>query len=394
MISFSEAQHLVIEQARSFGKEKVNLDEAVGRVLCETIIADRDYPPFNRAAMDGYAIRHADWIAGLRSFIIREIIYAGSSENTSIGKGECYKIMTGAAVPRCANAIIRKEDVTEKGNEIKCAIESLDVLQHIARQGEDLKNGEVVYSNPVVCTPPIIGMLASIGKSQPSVEMLPRVSIITTGNEIVNVDATVKAVQIRNSNSHVLKAFLKSWNIVPAYCTHVEDELDKIEIALQPALKTDIIIMCGGVSAGDADYIPTALDKLGASKIFHKVSIKPGKPIWFGKFQQQLIFALPGNPFSCMVTFKLFIELFLSKCFGLGTPVQLELPLQGLRSKKNSLDEFFPVRISGAPSGVQIIPFNGSGDITAAVNAHAIARHPAQLPDISEGSVITCYPLF
>jgi molybdopterin molybdotransferase len=394
MISFSEAQHLVAEQARSYGKEKVYLDDAMGRVLCETIIADRDYPPFNRAAMDGYAIRHEDWIAGLRSFTIREIIYAGSAEKNPISKGECYKIMTGAAVPGYANSIIRREDVTENGNEIKCSIESLDVFQHIAKQAEDLKNGEVIYSHPVVCTPPIIGILASVGKSELLVEKLPRVSIITTGNEIVKVNSTVKAVQIRNSNSHVLKAFLKSWNIVPTLCTHVEDELDKIEIALEPALKTDIIIMCGGVSAGDADYIPAALDNLGATKIFHKVSIKPGKPIWFGKFQQQSIFALPGNPFSCMVTFKLFIELFLSKSFGLGSPFPLELPLNGMRSKKNSLDEFFPVRIFGTPSGVEIIPFNGSGDITTAINAHAIARHPAELTEISAGTVLTCYPMF
>jgi molybdopterin molybdotransferase len=172
------------------------------------------------------------------------------------------------------------------------------------------------------------------------------------------------------------------------------DEKDEIERLLRAALPNDIVIVCGGVSAGDADYTPEVLTRLGAKKIFHKVAIRPGKPVWFGNFDEgAVVFALPGNPFSCMVTFKIFIELFLIHSFGLGNRSGLELPLNGSRSKKNVLDEFFPVMISGSPSCLDIISFNGSGDITASIGAQAIARHPAELEHISEGTILTCYPL-
>jgi len=393
MISFGEAEQLVIDQARSFGKETVLLDDAIGRVVAETIIADRDYPPFNRAAMDGYALRQSDWDAGLRSFIIREVIFAGNVHSSTLKEGDCYKIMTGAAVPEWANSIIRKEDVIESGDRIDCLIEILKNYQHIAKRGEDLKNGEVIYSESKICTPAIIGLLASIGKYEVLVERLPRISIITTGDEIVSTDVPVNSVQIRNSNSHVLKALLRKWNILPVSSIHVSDQVHEIDSALHK-IKGDIVIICGGVSAGDADHVPLVLASLGAKKIFHKVAMKPGKPIWFGKFDNgPFVFALPGNPFSCMVTFKLFIETFLSHSFGLGNLSPIFLPLIGTRSKKSILDEFFPVRIQGSPSNFSMIPFNGSGDITAAMLADAIAWHPAMLPEISNNSILQGYLL-
>jgi molybdopterin molybdotransferase len=394
MISFSEAQHLVIGQAKSFGKEKVSLDEAVGRVLAQTINADRDYPPFNRAAMDGYALKQSDWDNGLRSFVIREVIYAGSVETTEIKNGECYKIMTGAALPPSTNTVIRREDVIEEDNRIICSAITLNLYQHVARQGEDLKVNQVVCSEGILCSSPVIGALASLGNHEVMVEKLPRVAIITTGNEIVNINEPVNTVQIRNSNGHVLKALLKSWNIIPVSCAHALDEMDEIERSLQAALTNDIIITCGGVSAGDADYTPEALTRLGARTIFHKVAIRPGRPIWFGRFEEgAVVFALPGNPFSCMVTFKIFIELFLCYSFGVGKPNQFELPINTARSKKNTLDEFFPVKISGTPSCLDMVSFNGSGDITASLGAQAIARHPSELEHIPEGTILNCYPL-
>jgi molybdopterin molybdotransferase len=224
------------------------------------------------------------------------------------------------------------------------------------------------------------------------VEKLPRISIITSGDEIVDVMEPVSSVQIRNSNSHLIKALLKKWNITPFSFTHVPDNPEKIERAIHAAAASDIIIMCGGVSAGDADYTPDTLTKLGARKIFHKVAMRPGKPIWFGKFDQQaVIFALPGNPFSCMVTFKLFIDLFLSRSFGLKEPQPIQLPLNTSRSKKTPLDEFFPVTISGTPSCIELISFNSSGDIKAALTAHGIARHPYNLSELQAGDILDCY---
>ena len=395
MISFSEAKQLVIEQAKSFGKEKVLLDDAAGRVISEVVAADRDYPPFNRAAMDGYAIRFSDWEAGVRSYMIRETIFAGDHYSSEIVRGECYKIMTGASVPLTADTIIRKEDVVENSGSIECREESVNLFQNIACRAGDLKQGQLVCAGPVLCSPAIIGLLASIGKSDLIVEKLPHVSIITTGNEIVEIDAAVTAVQIRDSNSHVLKGLLKKWNIIPLSCVHVPDLLPEIELAVRQGLQSDIIIICGAVSAGDADHVPGVLSQLGAENIFHKVSIKPGKPLWFGKFEGgPTVFALPGNPLSCLVTFKIFIDLFLSYSFGLKEPSLLSLPLRGARLKKSQLDEFFPVSINGSPSHLEVIPFNGSGDITAAIDAAAIARHPSAIAELSEGTILDAYPLF
>lgn len=394
MISFSQARHLMIEQASSFGKETVLLDDAAGRVISEIIRADRDYPPFNRAAMDGYAIRQTDWDSGMRSFSILENIFAGSLYRSEIGKGECYKIMTGAAVPECVDVIIRREDVAEQSDQIQCSMENVRLYQNISKRGEDLKKGESICTEPALCSPAMIGVLASIGKYEIVLERLPQVSIITTGDEIVDVHDPVNPVQIRNSNSHVLKGLLKRWSILPFSCRHVRDTLPEIESAVHAALMGDIIIICGGVSAGDADHVPHVLNRLGANKIFHKVAIKPGKPIWFGKFENgPTVFALPGNPLSCLVTFKLFIECFLSHSFGIAEPLPLSLPLKGTRSKKSQLDEFFPVRTAGSPSYFEIIPFNGSGDITAALYADAIAKHPNAMSELLNGDVIEAYPL-
>ncbi|MBC7826432.1 MAG: molybdopterin molybdotransferase MoeA [Chitinophagaceae bacterium] len=395
MIVFSEAQKLVIEQARSFGNEKISLDDAAGRVISEKIVADRDYPPFDRASVDGYAIRQSDWNAGLRTFLIREVIFAGKEPDASIEQGECYKIMTGAAVPACADSIIRKEDVAEWSGRIDCSLHVLNINQHIARRGEDVKMGHIISSEPLFCSPAVTGILASIGKHEIVVERLPQVCIITTGDEIISIDSTPGAVQIRNSNRHVLKALLKKWNISPFYSMHVPDAIDEIRSALQTAIQSDIIIICGGVSAGDADHVPGVLTTMGAKKIFHKVAIKPGKPIWFGKFDQgPIVFALPGNPLSCLVTFRLFIETFLFYSVGLKNPLQISLPLRGNRSKKSQLDEFFPVKITGIPSCLDIISFNGSGDITAAIQADAIAKHPLMMPELVNGTILDTYPLF
>ena len=394
MISFSGAQRLVVEQARSFGRETVLIEDAPGRVIAEPIRADRDYPPFNRAAMDGFAINQADWDAGFRSFVIHETIFAGKASTGKLSSGECYKIMTGASVPVSADTIIKREDVFEYPGHIECRIEELRQYQHISRQGEDLVKGDTAFDRAVLCTHAIIGLLATIGKHEVVVQKLPVISIITTGDEVVSISEAVSAVDIRNTNTYVLKSLLKKWHIIPRLCVHVPDDMLKIESAVRSAMSGDIIVMCGGVSAGDADHVPAILNKLGAKKIFHKVAIRPGKPIWFGRFENgSIIFALPGNPLSCLVTFKIFVEEYLSHSFGLTDTPRLNLPLKERRSKKSQLDEFFPVRITGSPSHYEPINFNGSGDITAALSADALAIHPCTEPELSAGSIVKGYTL-
>jgi molybdopterin molybdotransferase len=364
MISLQEAKELVLNQAHSFGKEKVQLDDAIGRVLCQPIVADRDYPPFNRATMDGIAINISDWENGIRSFAVAEIIYAGSISKKPISTGECYKIMTGAAVPSSANIVIRIEDIKEENNRLIVNVSELKAWQNIARKGQDIKQQSSIINNAVICSPSVITLLASLGYHEAVVERLPAIAIITTGDEVVNINEPVNEVQIRNSNAHLLKALLDKWKIKPTACIHVEDDAAILTDIVKKYHSNDILILSGAVSAGDADFVPEVLTNAGAKKIFHKVAIRPGKPIWFGQFENgATVFALPGNPFSTLATFKLFIETFLYACFGLDQPAGLMLPIDETRIKKTNLDEFFPVKVASNPSAAIPLSFNTSGSL-------------------------------
>lgn len=391
MISLQEAKALVLQQAHSFGKEKLLLDDAVGRVLHQQIVADRDYPPFNRATMDGIAINMADWENGIRSFDVAEIIYAGGISTKILNAGECYKIMTGARVPSPANTVIRIEDVKEENNRLSVTVSDVNPFQNIALKGKDIKQQSPIINNATICTPSIITVLASLGFHQVEVEKLPTVAIITTGDEVVNINEPVNEVQIRNSNAHLLKALLDKWKIKPASCTHIKDDAAMLSEAVKKYQLNDILILSGAVSAGDADFVPEVLVKAGAKKIFHKVAIRPGKPIWFGQFENgATVFALPGNPFSTLATFKLFIETFLYACFGLNQPAGITLPIDTNRVKKSNLDEFFPVIITSRPAAVIPLNFNTSGDITAALHADALALQPVEKMELVKGEVVDC----
>lgn len=394
MISLQEAQQSVIQQAKTFGKEIVLLDEAAGRVLNEPVIADRDYPPFNRATMDGIAINSNDWEDGIRSYMLAETIFAGKIATKQIAQGECYKIMTGAAVPSGADSMIRKEDIEENENRLTVTASKINAGQNIAAKGSDIKQGTAILNPPLLLKAGSITTLASLGYDEVKVASLPSVAIITTGNEIVSVAAPVNEVQIRNSNQHLLKALLQQWKIKPVSCEHVLDDADALLKAVNKRKQNDILILSGAVSAGDADYVPDVLIKAGAIKIFHTVAIRPGKPIWFGKFEKgAMVFALPGNPFSTFVTFKLFIESFLLACFGLPQNEPLHLPFNGTRIKKTNLDEFFPVTINGNPTMATPVKFNTSGDITAVMGADALAMQQSDKMEIKKNDVVSCFTL-
>ena len=394
MISYREAQQIIISHANSFGTETIDLDEADGRVLAEDIFADRDYPPFNRSAMDGYAIRFEDWEKGIRNFEIQEVIFAGKIPYKELKSASAFKIMTGAAVPFPANTVIRKEDAVESGDIVSFNTEIVKEFKNIAQKGEDLKKGSLAVPAKTVCRPAVISTLATVGKSRIKVESLPKVALFTTGNEIKGLDEEISQVEIRNSNYYMLKSLLKEWNISPAIYRHLNDDNLELKNNIESALKSDIVILSGGVSAGDADFVPEVLEKLGVQKLFHKIAIKPGKPIWCGKMSQgPMVFALPGNPFSSFVTFKLFIDIFLRKSLGFETNTIFQSTFKGKKEKKTAFDEFFPVKFCDNGNKIEATRLNGSGDIRLGIDADALAIHPAEVDLISEGQLIRYYIL-
>jgi molybdopterin molybdotransferase len=392
MISFEEAKEIIDRHFRILGDETIDLDHALGRVLAENVFADRDYPPFNRSAMDGYAIKLEDWESGIRKYHVAELILAGQPSSVKLEKGCCYKIMTGAAVPEPANMVIRVEDSEAEAEQVILRAETTRVYMNISRQGEDLAQGSLVLAAPLRLTPQLISILAVVGWARVRVKKLPVASVLTTGDEVVETGQSVLPYQIRNSNSHLIQSMLKINGLKPGYVAHVRDDKTAIRTALEKAMDSDLLIVNGGVSAGDADYVPELLESLQVKKLFHKVAIRPGKPIWVGqKPNGGLVFALPGNPFSCLVTFNLFVKRYLFQIQGIS-PIQFtQLPFSGIRQQKVNLDEFFPVKLNPYGNRLEAVHINGSGDVRLGLNAQAIAWHPASQVTINDQDLVNFF---
>lgn len=391
MISYQEALTIIKSAIKSYGSETVALADAFGRSLAENIYADRDYPPFNRSAMDGFAFHSKDWEKGLRSFTIQEIIYAGQEWQNPLSPGKCYKIMTGAAVPPSANVVVRREDTEEISNKAIIRTDLVREFQNIARQGEDVEKDALIVKAPCKCTASVISALATIGKAEVLVHKIPQVALYTTGDEVVDPTEEVSAVQIRNSNKYLLYSLLQKWGITPSIVKHLPDNKEALEAALKAGISQDIVLLCGGVSAGDADFVPEILSGLGVQKLFHKVAIRPGKPIWCGRLPNGgIVFALPGNPFSCLVTFSVFVEAYLNIVFH-----KKERPLQKQwlnqdHAKKHRLTEFLPVKFG--LSGVVPMKYNGSGDIRAGLDADGLVIHPSSSNLLPAGDSVDFVP--
>jgi len=405
MVSIQEARELVLAHARSFGTEEVELGAAFGRVLAVPVRADRDYPPFPRATMDGYALRYADLDRGVRRFRIVETIFAGSQPLGRISGGECYKIMTGAAVPEDADIVIQREDVREglrgsaqEGGEwMEVGVREPEPWRphlNIARQGEDLQAGDLVIGKPCRCSPAVMGLLATLGLGIVTVARGPGVGLITTGGEVVEPGRPVGPVQIRNSNHWMLVGAMRGEFLGLSSYKHAGDDPEQLAGVLKECLDLDILIVTGGVSAGDADHVPRLLTELGVRPLFHKIAMRPGKPTWCGVSPGGgMVFALPGNPFSCLVNFALLIAPYIHACWGLEQSEPMSLPLREGRRKRTSLDEFFPVRVEGSPAGLSQMPLNGSGDIRLGLQADALALHPAGAGALGAGTDVLYYSL-
>jgi len=394
MISYKEAQHIISLEAKSFGTEIIRLNDADDRILAENIFADRDYPPFNRSAMDGYAICFQDWENGWREFEVQETIYAGKTPQKDLKTGAAFKIMTGAAVPLSANCVIRKEEATESNSKVSFQANSLLKFQCIAQKGEDLKKDALAIPAHSICSTTVISTLATLGKSKIKVETLPKVALFTTGNEVRTINDTLSDVEIRNSNFYMLKSMLQAWKIKPSLYKHLSDNKSELTANISKAFKCDIIILSGGVSTGDADHVPEILENLDVKKLFHKVAIKPGKPIWCGKIPEgPMVFALPGNPFSSLVTFKLFIEAFLKKSLGLNDLLSSQSFFKGTKKKKTALDEFFPARFTNSDTQLEETELNGSGDIRLGNNADVLALHPKSSEVLNDLDIVEYYRL-
>lgn len=393
---------LLSEGAESrLGTERILLGQLPGRILAEAVTADRPYPPFDRATMDGFACRAVDGKGPLR---IITTIHAGSTSSEVVAPGTCARIMTGAPVPEGADTVVRLEDTVEENDTVRFTAD-VRMGRNIARVGEDAARGTELVAAGSPCTPPVIAALATTGRTDALVWKKPSVFITATGDELIRPGESAGPAQIRASNLFALGAYLTRIG-ADHEGTIVKDEPAEIENAVRRGLEKDVLILTGGVSKGERDYVPSLLEKLGIRTIVKGVNIKPGKPFYAGRAPGgTFVFGLPGNPFSVHVTYRIFVEPLLWTLQGAAAPGPLVLPMAESRSKKDTRAEFFPVSLSSRidagpdekstewkggphPSSASEIKINGSGDIRAGLDSDGIALHPAENAVLPAGRLV------
>ena len=375
MIAFEEAQEKVLNTAGSFGVVNVPLSKANGRVLAEPIFADRDFPPFDRATKDGIAFCF-DLSKPRYTFEIQNVASAGSPQLSLDDVKHCHEIMTGAIVPKGANTVVMYEDITIT-NGIVTVETPVTIGQNIHYQGSDEPKGNVLLNIGTVITAAEIGVLATVGKSEVLVQKNPVITLFSTGDELVTFDSIPELHQIRQSNSHAIRAALLEWGIA-SEIVHIKDEKEAIYNALKTALAdSDIVLMSGGVSKGKFDFLPEVLEDLRVIKAFHRVAQRPGKPFWFGchKAYKTTVFGFPGNPTSTFANFHVYFIPWLKSCWGL--PIEtIEAHMLDAYENTIPLTRFERAKafIEKGQFKVKIIEGNGSGDLTSLVLANGFVQ--------------------
>ena len=319
MITVEKALQSIFFNFHPLGLEKVNILDARARVIGEDVFATRNIPPADNSAMDGYAVRHIDTKGATRANPLQlkviEEIPAGKVPRKKLKKGDASRIMTGAIIPDAADAIVRQEDTKKIGKTV-IIYTSVKEGRDIRFAGEDVQKEELVISKGSVVSPAQIGMLASLGRSFVSVYQKPRVAIIATGDELVDIENDPPPAKIVNSNSYSLAAQVMECGAIPLILGIAKDKKSELQEKFKTALHADLIISSGGVSVGDFDLVKDVMGEIGNAMHFWQVAMKPGKPLAFGSIKGIPIFGLPGNSVSAMVSFEQFVRPYLLKMQG------------------------------------------------------------------------------
>lgn len=396
LLTFEQARHVVETHAAEVHVQAtgaVDLLNANRRVLAQTIIADRDLPPFPRAARDGFALHSADLRTILtRLTVVAEIKAGMDVSGIRIAPGECAEIMTGAVVPEGADAIVMVEYTARTGHEVEIQRGVLPG-ENVVPRGSEAASGQCLLSRGTRITPAVIATAASAGLAPLQVYRQPRVAILATGDEIVDAASTPAAHQIRNSNTWSLVAQVQNAGGIPNPLPVAPDEERTLKVLIEQGLESDLLLLTGGVSMGKYDLVEVVLRELGAEFFFTGAQIQPGKPIVFGRVRGKYFFGLPGNPVSTMVTFELFVRPMLEALSG-ALPVPLRFLKARLKSDiktKTGLTRFLPAFLSGefAETEVELVRWQGSGDIVATARANCYAVISPDRGHIAAGELIS-----
>ncbi len=379
-ISIDEAYKILFEHAGEAKPITVKLTEAVGHYLAEDVPADRDMPPFDRAMMDGFAVRAEDTSSSRVELEVIETVLAGQSGEKIVGSGQATRIMTGAPVPEGADAVVMIEETTALGEERVKINAKLFAGQNIAPRSSDVKAGEVLLRAGVALGPAEIGILAAVGCSKVPVFRKPRLAVMGTGDELLEPEQVPGPSQIRNSNSYQIVAQAAANGLEAEYLGIAPDDESATRKLIERGLAADVLISTGGVSAGDRDLVGEAYSDLGVEIHFSKVAVKPGKPTLFGSKGETLIFGLPGNPVAALVCFHLFVMTALRKRMGMQNPlpVKRRYRVRGSVKAGGPRPTFRPARLDTAGETVVVLmEWHGSGHLAACAGADGFVYQPA-----------------
>lgn len=391
MVSVSEATSIINSHLFAAASEEVTTTNLLGRILAEPVLADRDFPPFNRVAMDGIAIQFTQ-LEHQKDFKIESIAAAGTPQKTLGDKTKCIEVMTGAPLPKNTDTVIRYEDLNLIDGKATILIHEVILNQNVHAQGQDARKNDLLLPIGTPISPAEVALIASVGKSSAKVKSNPRAAIISTGDELVDITENPEPHQIRRSNSYALQSALKSAGC-ESVLFHIPDRKDLIEAELKLILdKHDLVILSGGVSKGKFDFVPEAFEKLGVKKHFHRVKQKPGKPFWFGSKENKTVFALPGNPVSTYMCFYKYIKPWLFK--SLGQPSKNDHAVLGDNFQfKGDLTYFLQVRVLNK-NGTLVahpLPGGGSGDFANLKDVNAFMELPEGIHSFGKGEVFPIY---
>jgi molybdopterin molybdotransferase len=407
MLTVAQALAAVLEHARALPSVALPLIEALGCVLAEDVAAEGDSPPFDKALVDGYAVRSRDLAGQDRWLAQGETIMAGQVPSRPMRQGEAAVVMTGAPVPSECDAVVMHERTRPDEDRVLILEPLVKAGQNVMPRGREMRAGEIVVARGSVLRPARLGVLASIGRIDARVVPRPLVAIVSTGDELVEPGQVPGPGQIRNSNAVLLHALTIQAGARATALPIAPDLSGPLATILECGLESDVLVITGGVSAGQRDLVPAALDGLGVKCVFHKVSLKPGKPLWFGIGPPRgdrpaaLVFGLPGNPVSGLVSFLLFVKPALSALAGNPEPREcgVRARLTSGFSHRGDRTTFFPSRVvdaradaAGLPA-IEPLPWHGSADLRAASGADGFAIFTAGDREYVPGDIVDFLPM-
>lgn len=387
MISVNDALKKVLDTCRSFGIEEVGILEANGRILASGVVADRDFPAFDRVTMDGIAVNSLVFRQGVRSFYIGAVQAAGTPQKTLGQENHCIEVMTGAMLPLHADAVIPYEDLVIENGNARVKTDSVKTRQNVHLQGSDCCRGDILIAEGAEITPTVSAILASVGLQRVGVKRLPKIAVCSTGDELVEIDQTPASHQIRQSNVYMLlSALLKEGIRGDKY--YLPDSPQQMLAIMESLIRQyDAILLSGAVSKGKYDFLPGVLQHLGVTPIVHGVAQKPGKPFLFGQCQKQtVLFGFPGNPVSTWVCYQIYFRAWLSQCMGQSQRMR-KVILGSEVTFKSPLTRHLLVRLKNVRGMATAIPVDTStsGDMVSLIQGEALISLPPSKERFQKG---------